>query len=176
MKSPNPKKSIANMDVLDDIRGLLSTGQGRSPQRNREKTKNPAPDALINSLRDEIKEYQEQLKTREGEITRLKKELEELAVKLECALKAKDSKPAASPQPQTVPDAAVQLEARITELTQTMEQIEDLLKLKSQELLKKIARVFQEGGQDEAGLEFRRGASQLEAAENFARFLRLLIG
>jgi len=48
-----------------------------------------------------------------------------------------------------------------------------LIKLK--ELLKRIATIFQEAGEQSMVVEFRKGADSLETAENLARFLQILI-
>jgi hypothetical protein len=41
--------------------------------------------------------------------------------------------------------------------------------------LKRIARLYQEAGQGEIAMEFRRAGDELEVAENFAYFLRALL-
>ena len=73
-------------------------------------------------------------------------------------------------------EETAQLEARIAELSSVLSQVDGLLKLRVQELSKKIARLFQEAGQGDMAIEFRKAASELEIVENFARFLQILLG
>jgi hypothetical protein len=70
---------------------------------------------------------------------------------------------------------AAQIEARIEEFSSALAKMDELTRLKSQDLLRRIGRLFQESGQGEVAIEFRKGASGLEVAENFAHFLRALL-
>jgi septal ring factor EnvC (AmiA/AmiB activator) len=73
-------------------------------------------------------------------------------------------------------EETAQLEARIAELSSVLSQVDGVLKLRVQELSKRIARLFQEAGQADMAMEFRKAASELEIIENFARFLHILLG
>jgi len=156
VKLKKPDRSVSNMEVLKDIRGLLSLTQEREDATTDEirgDSKNGL-DAEIARLEAQIKDYKELVQKQQEELNKL---------------------PSPDSKPMVLDEETAQLEARIAELSSALSQIDSLLKLRSQELLKKIARLFQEAGQGEAAVEFNRAAGGLEVAENFARFLRVLL-
>jgi len=156
VKLKKPDRSVSNMEVLKDIRGLLSLTQERedaTADEIRGESKNGL-DAEIARLEAQIKDYKELVQKQQEELNKL---------------------PSPDSKPMVLDEETAQLEARIAELSSALSQIDDLLKLRSQELLKKIARLFQEAGQGEVAIEFNRAAGGLEVAENFAHFLRVLL-
>jgi predicted RNase H-like nuclease (RuvC/YqgF family) len=175
MKLKKPERSVSNMDVLKDIRGLLSVTRERQEVTS---------DGLIDesSLEDETDrletriKYLEELVQKQGEeLHRVENEKEEFAAKLRILESGKDNLVTQSSKSSAPGEEAAQLEARIAELTSALSQIDGLLKLRVQELSKKIARLFQEAGQGEVAIEFRKAASELEVVENFAHFMRALL-
>jgi len=156
VKLKKPDRSVSNMEVLKDIRGLLSLTQEREDATTDEirgDSKNGL-DAEIARLEAQIKDYKELVQKQQEELNKL---------------------PSPDSKPMVLDEETAQLEARIAELSSALSQIDSLLKLRSQELLKKIARLFQEAGQGEVAIEFNRAAGGLEVAENFAHFLRVLL-
>src|SRR3989338_1639864 len=152
MKPNNPDRNVSNMDVLKDIRGLLSATPGREEPQLKDAGASSSETAAL------VKKQQE-------EMVRLKNENKELLAKLDSFVSCKDK-----------PVDMAQIEAEKAELSLALSQVEELLKLKSQELLRRIARIYQEAGQGEIALEFKRAGESLEAAENFGRFVRALTG
>lgn len=152
MKANNPDRNVSNMDVLKDIRGLLSATTGREEPRVEDTGSSNSETAAL------IKKQQE-------EIARLKSENKELIAKLDSFVSCKDK-----------PVGMAQIEAEKAEMTRALSQVEELVRLKSQELLRRIARIYQEAGQGEITLEFRKVGNGLEVTENFAHFVRALMG
>ena len=175
MKSKKPDKNIAGMDVLNDIRGLLSVTQ--------EKANTPEPAANsetrlaeeITGLKAQIKSYEELVQRQKGELRNMENENKALSTKLTAleSGKAKIVSPASTAN--KTEDDTAQVEARMAELSTALSKMGELTRLKSQELLRRIGRLFQESGQGEVTLEFRKGASGLDVAENFAHFIRALL-
>ena len=149
MKANNPDRNVSNMDVLKDIRGLLSATPGR------EDSPKPQDSSETAAL---IKQQQE-------EIARLRSENKELLARLDSVVSCKDK-----------PMDIAQIEAGKAELELALSQLEELVKLKSQELMRRIARIYQEAGQGEIALEFKKAGNGLEDTENFAHFVRALMG
>ncbi len=137
------------MDVLKDIRGLLSATPGREDSLKPQDSSETA--ALIKQL--------------QGELARLKSENKELIAKLDSFVSCKDK-----------PVDMAQIEAEKAEMALALSQVEELVKLKTQELLRRIARIYQEAGQGEIALEFKKAGNGLEDTENFAHFVRALMG
>jgi len=154
MKLKKLDRSVSNMEVLKDIRGLLSVTREREDTAADAAKVESGLEAEIAGLESQIRSYKELVQKQQEELEKLKS-------------------PASDFLHQD--DEAAQLEVKITDMSSSLSQIDDLLKLRSQELLKRIARIFQEAGQGEVAIEFNRAASGLEVAENFARFVRVLI-
>ena len=126
-----------------------------------------------NSRENGWKEVTEKLKA-EGHNSRdLEKEKQELSEKL-TSLQSSKSKLPKDNTPIAV-DIAV-MEARKEELSLALSHIEDILQLKTKDLVRRISRVYEEAGDFEAGRDFRRISNQMEAAENFGEFVRALLG
>lgn len=166
MKPGKPDRSISKMDVLKDIRGLLSVTQEQE-------------DSAEARLRDEghlepeIVRLEEQVQNQQDELQRLGNEKKELTARINLLCSSQD-KPMSPGSGELVENIA-QLEAKKAELSSALSQIDGLLQLKAKELLKRIARLFQEAGQDGIAIEFRRAGDELENIESFAYFLRALL-
>ena len=176
MKSEKPKRSIANMDVLKDIRGLLSTAQEGKSSIEADLREETELKAEIARCREELERYRGLAQKQQEDLERLRTKNEELAANLNLVRFGKDEVP-------TSPNAKVealnreiaQLEARKCELASALSEVEDLLQFKLKELLERIARVHQEIGRGEVAIEFRKAGDCLESAENLACFLRALL-
>ena len=175
MKLKKPDRSVSNMDVLKDIRGLLSVTREREDATADGVSGKSSLEVEITRLGAQIKDYKELVQKQQEELHRVESEKEEFAAKLKVLGFDKDKIISPASKSAALGEEAAQLEARIAELTSALSQIDGLLKLRVQELSKKIARLFQEAGQGEVALEFRKAASELEVVENFAHFLRALL-
>ena len=174
MKLKKPERSVSNMDVLKDIRGLLSVTRDRQEVTADGVIDESSLEAETARLEAQIKYFEELVQKQGEELRRIENEKEEFAAKLKMLESGKDKLIAQSSKSAPGEEAA-QLETRIAELTSALSQIDGLLKLRVQELSKKIARLFQEAGQGEVAIEFRKTAGELEVVENFAHFLRVLL-
>ena len=176
MKVKKPDKSVSDMDVLKDIRGLLSVTQERE-----DKTADRGRDESgleIDAVKFEvqIRQHKELVQKLQEELRRMENEKEEFAAKLKVLDPGNNKLMSAASKSTALSEETAQLEARIAELSSVLSQVDGLLKLRVQELSKKIARLFQEAGQGGVAIEFRKAASELEIVENFARFLQILLG
>jgi len=176
MKVKKPDKSVSDMDVLKDIRGLLSVTQERE-----DKTADRGRDESgleIDAVKFEvqIRQHKELVQKLQEELHRVENEKEELAAKLKVLDSGNNKLMSAASKSTALGEETAQLEARIAELSSVLSQVDGLLKLRVQELSKRIARLFQEAGQGGVAIEFRKAASELEIVENFARFLQILLG
>jgi len=175
MKTKKPDRKVANMAVLKDIRGLLSITLDQSPTV--ETNYMPAPDIQAEKLsfEEQIRQYKELAQKQQTALDRLEVEKKELDEKLRLiqssAGKHIPQKPVDDSSCREISD----LEARKAELSTALAQVEQLLQFKIRELTRRIARVYQEAGDNEAGKDFRRITDQLEAAENFGEFIRGLL-
>jgi DNA repair exonuclease SbcCD ATPase subunit len=175
MKLNKTDRSVSNMDVLKDIRGLLSVTQERENVKAVEVSNENSLEAEIIGLKTQIRNYEELVQKQNEELHKAENEKEALTAKLSALECGKDKiMPSCSTSMKPGEDTA-QIEARIEELSSTLSKIDELTRLKSQELLRRIGRLFQESGQGEVAIEFRKAAGGLEVAENFAHFLRALL-
>ncbi|MBI2328103.1 MAG: hypothetical protein HYU85_00340 [Chloroflexi bacterium] len=175
MKLKKPDRSVSNMDVLKDIRGLLSVTRGQEGVTADGVRGESSLAAETARLEAQIRYYQELVQKQQAELHRVEGEKEEFAAKLKALGSGKDKLISPASKSAALGEDAAQLEAKIAELSSALSQIDGLLKLRAQELLKRIARLFQEAGQGEVAIEFRKAASELEVVENFAHFLRVLL-
>lgn len=172
MTNKKPDKNVAGMAVLQDIRSLLSSSHDT-------KTNSPAETKTGTVLRHqkdkdikELKQYQETITQQQNRIVQLETEKKELSGKL--ALLQASSGGSSDGDKHLTADIAG-MEAGKEELTRALAQIEELLQLKTKDLVRRIRRIYEEAGDFEAGRDFRRISNQLEAAENFGEFLRALL-
>ncbi len=173
MKPRKLDRSVSNMDVLKDIRGLLSTTQERDDSGEARLRDEGDLKAQTAKLEEQIRCYKELVQKQQDELHRLESEKEELAAKLNMLRSGQDK--LRPPRAEELYKEIAQLEARKTELSSALSQVDGLLQLKVKELLKRIARLYQEAGQGEIAIEFRRAGDKLEDIENFAYFLRALL-
>jgi len=176
MKSERPKRSVADMDVLQDIRGLLSTAQKGKPSIEPELREKARLDAEIARYEEELERYRGLVQKQQEEMERLRKENEQLVTNLSLLHSNKAEVP---PSPNAEAEALnreiAELKAQKYELSSGLCELEELLQLKLRELLKRIASVLQEIGAGEVAIEFRRAMDSLEDVENCAYFLRELL-
>ena len=176
MKQKKPDKSVSDMEVLKDIRGLLSVT--REPEEGTADRVRDENSLKIDAVKSEaqIRHYKELVQKLQEELHRVENEKEEFAAKLKALDPGNNKLMSAASKSTALSEETAQLEARIAELSSVLSQVDGVLKLRVQELSKKIARLFQEAGQGDMAIEFRKAASELEIVENFARFLQLLLG
>jgi len=175
MKPNKTEKSVSNMDVLQDIRGLLSVTHERENVKAVDVNSENSLEAEMTGLKAQIKSYEELVQKQKEELLRVENEKEALTAKLTALECGKDKITSPSSTSMKLGEDAAQIEASIEELSSALAKIDELTRLKSQDLLRRIGRLFQESGQGEVAIEFRKGASGLEVAENFAHFLRALL-
>jgi DNA repair exonuclease SbcCD ATPase subunit len=175
MKPRKPDRSVSKMDVLKDIRGLLSTTQEREDSAKTRLRDEGGLKIETAWLEEEVRRYKELVQKQQDELHRLESEKKELAAKLNTLCSGKDKPMSPAPGAEELCEEIAQLEARKAELSSALSQVDGLLQLRFKELLKRIARLYQEAGQGDIAMEFRRAADELEVAENFAHFLRALL-
>ena len=174
MTAQKPDKSVAGMDVLNDIRGLLSnTKESASGQANA--ANQPNLSAEISRLHAEIASYKAFVQKQNEELDELKSRRNAQAVEpvrtVENSVRTKD----AAGVGEELGEEIALLEQRKAELSSALSDIEGLLQLKTKDLLRQIARVYDEAGQSDIALEFRRAGNQLQDTDKFASFLRALL-
>jgi SMC interacting uncharacterized protein involved in chromosome segregation len=175
MKLNKTDRSVSNMDVLKDIRGLLSVTQERENMKAVEVSNENSMEAEIIGLKTQIRSYEELVQKQNEELHKVENEKEALTAKLS-VLECGKGKIMPSCSTSMKPgENTAQIEARIEELSSALAKMDGLTRIKSQDLLKRIGRLFQESGQGEVAIEFKKGASGLDVAENFAHFLRALL-
>ena len=168
MKTNKSGKSVSEMGVLKDIRGLLSSS--REPDVPVKKSAGHRLETKVANLERQIIQYRETIERYEADCLALKQENTALAARLNAI---NEKPPVANPAASN--DEIFDLEAKLTELNAAQAQIQSVLEMKSRELANKIARVFNEAGQSDIAIEFRKTARDLEVAENFAHFLSILL-
>jgi chromosome segregation ATPase len=173
MKPRKPDRSVSKMDVLKDIRGLLSTTQEREDSAEARLRDEGGLKAETARLEEQIRFYKELVQKQQDELHRLENEKKELADKLSILCSGQDK--TMPPRAEELSEEIAQLEARRAELSSALSQVDGLLQLKVKDLLKRIARLYQEVGRGEIAIEFRRTGDELEDVENFAYFLRALL-
>ena len=175
MKPKKPDRSVSNMDVLKDIRGLLSTTQERESSTKARLRDEGGLKVETARLEEEVRRYKELVQKQQEELHRLESEKKALAARLSMLCSGKDKPMSLTPGAEELCEEIAQLEARKAELSSALSQIDGLLQLKVKELLERIARLYQEAGQGEIAMEFRRVGDELEVFDNFAYFLRALL-
>ena len=175
MKPKGPDRSVSSMDVLKDIKGLLSTTQEGESSKKDQLRDEGGLKAETERLEEEVRRYKELIQKQEEALYGLESEKKELATRLSMLCSGKDKSMSATPGAEELCEEIAQLEARKAELSSALSQIDGLLQLKVKELLKRIARLYQEAGQSEIAMEFRRVGDELEVFDNFAYFLRALL-
>lgn len=176
MKQETHKRRIADMDVLKDIKGLLLTAKQGQNSVQAELIEETELKIEIARYKEEIQNYRLLIGKQQEELERLRKENEEIAANLNSLSHVKDEIPISSNSSvEGLKLEIAQLEARKYELSSTLSEVEVSLQLGLKDLLKRIARVYEEIGEGEIVLEFRKAADSLQATDNFAYFLRKLL-
>jgi len=176
MKSEKPKRSIANMDVLQDIRGLLLTAQEGKSSVQADLREETELKAEIARYKEELERYRGLAQKQQEDLERLRTKNEELAANLNLFRFGKGEVPTSpNVKVEALNREVAQLEAKKCELASALSGVENLLRFKLKELLERIARVHQEIGRGEVAIEFRKAGDCLESAENLAYFLRALL-
>jgi hypothetical protein len=173
MTAKKPARTVSGMNVLSDIRGLLSAAPRTTPAASGTE-EGSGWEAERASLEAQLKRLEGLAATRLAAVDKLEAEKNELAAKLKGHQKAVDLSPVPTKGPRATSRDIADLEARKAELEAALTSVEDLLRFKVKELARRIARVYQEAGDDRAGRDFRRISDQLEAAESFGEFVRAL--
>ena len=175
MRSQKPDRSVSKMDVLKDIRGLLSTTRERGGSAEARLEDEGGLRAETAWLEEEVRRYKGLVQKQQEELDGLKSENKELAAKLNMLCSGKDKPMSPAARAEELCEEIARLEARKAELSSALSQVDGLLQLKVKELLKRIARLYQEAGDGEIAMEFRRAGDELEVVENFAHFVRALL-
>ena len=128
MTSKKPERNVSKMDVLKDIRGLLSTSHELAPPKEKAAESEDKSRAEIASLKAEIASYKSQLQSQLDEITRLKNENKSLEQKRLDEIQKLKSEPKASPQK---PGEIEKLKAENKEALQKLQSEIDKLKKES---------------------------------------------
>jgi DNA repair exonuclease SbcCD ATPase subunit len=175
MKTDKPDRSVSNMSVLKDIRGLLSTTRDKEGSTETRSREDGVLEAEAARLKEQIRRYEGLLQEQREKLHRLESENTELVTRLNALFSGKDKPMSPVPGPEVLREEIAQLEARKDERSSLLSQIEALLQLKVRELLKRIANVYQEAGQGDTAREFRKAANELEHVETFACFVQSLL-
>ena len=190
MNAKKSDRNVSKMDVLKDIRGLLSASQEQDVSKKASSEDKGVFRAETAVVEEEVRRYKGLVQKQQEELDRLRSENKalaqkqqeldglrsenkELLAKLDTFLSNK-GKPIAPSTDKSSWEIA-QIEARTAELSLALSQVEGLVQLKTKELLGRLARVYQEAGQGEIALEFRRGRDEMEVVENLARFVQALV-
>jgi DNA repair exonuclease SbcCD ATPase subunit len=176
MKQENDKKRIADMDVLKDIKGLLLTAKQEQDSMQADMREETELKIEIDRCKEELQKYRLLAGERQEELEKLRKENEEMLADLNSLSHVKKEVPiSTNSSVEGLKLEIAQLEARKCELSSALSEVEVLLQLRLKDLLRRIARVYEEIGEGEIVLEFRKAADSLQAADNFAYFLRALL-
>jgi uncharacterized protein YeaO (DUF488 family) len=150
-----PPGGVSDMDVLKDLRSLISPDKAPSPEPRR-----PGEEEAV--------KYRELVREQQEEIEQLKREKEALLRKL-------DSRTVSAAAGQGKDEETVSLEERKRKLTEALAEAEDVLRLRTEDILRKMAQAMVSMGSMDMGMELYRTASSLEKAECFACFLEVFL-
>ena len=175
MKAKKPDKSVADMAVLKDIRGLLSATREMPAAVEAKPQAEADAESDKSRLEAQVRRLEERLGKQQAVLDRLEAEKKGLETKISELQSAVTKAPAPKANAGSIGLEVTDLEARKAELEAALSQIEELLQLKIKDLARRIARVYEEAGDMGANRDFRRITGQLEAAENFGEFLRALL-
>jgi DNA repair ATPase RecN len=171
MKPEKPKKSVADMNVLKDLRELISTVQGAKPLKETQLLEEEKVD-----LEAKVAQYKAELERMEKEIERLRREKEEMATELNLLRSQKSEEVTPSDlELERLSREVSRLESQKSALSLAIGEAEELLKIKLGELLRRVAMACETSGLIDAGIQFRKMAHHLESSEELASFLRILL-
>ncbi len=176
MKQENHKRRIADMDVLKDIKGLLLTAKQEQDSMQADMREETGLKIEMDRCKEELQKYRLLAEKQQEELEKLRKENEEMLANLNSLGHVRREIPiSANSSAEGLKLELAQLEARKCELSSTLSEVEVLLQLGLKDLLKRIEMVYEEIGEGEIVLEFRKAADSLQAADNSAYFLRALL-
>jgi len=177
MKSEKSKRSVRDMEVLKDIKGLLSSVP--EPKASMDVQLEERADLSIElaQCKKEIGRLDELTEERQRDLGVLEKEKQELVAEL-TLLRSRSERGFVDQQPAivSVNKDIEELESTRSELASAISELEELLQLKLRELWQRIARVYQEAGDTGMAMEFRRASDQMQSTENLVYFVRALLG
>ncbi len=165
-------KNVAGMAVLQDIRSLLSSAGSQQEAGQERKGEELENRDEIQRLEGQLGQIREQLKREHDAFLKSEAEKQELEKKLNDRQQV--AKPAATSKDMNTREIA-DLQAKKDELETALSRIEDLLQIKTKDLIKRLSRVYEEAGDFDAGRDFRRISNQLESSEAFGAFLNGLV-
>jgi chromosome segregation ATPase len=121
----------------------------------------------------EVRRLEELVHSQQATIATLGQEKKELQARLADS-KTRPVTPQSPPQAASPSPEIADLEAQKAELELALSRIEELLHMKTGDLSRRIARIYEEAGDYGASADFRRITSHLEASREFGEFLRAL--
>ncbi len=145
--------SVSDMEVLKDLRSLVSSNKVPSPEHCH-------PD------KEDVARYRELVRKQQEEIEQLKGDKADLLHKLGSR---------AAPVVASHDEEIVSLEERKEKLTESLAEAEAVLSLKTEDILRRMAQAVESMGSMDMGMELRKTASSLEKAECFAYFLDVFL-
>jgi hypothetical protein len=146
-----PPGGVSDMEVLKDLRSLLSSNKIPSPEP-------------CHQDKEDATQYRELVREQQKEIEQLKEEKADLR-KLGSGIAAAAS--------QGKDEEIVSLEER--KLAEALAEAEAVLRLKTEDILRRMAQAVESMGSIDMGTELRKTASSLERAECFAYFLEVFL-
>jgi chromosome segregation ATPase len=136
------------------------------------KTPNP-PSKDRRAPAAEVRRLEEVVQSQQATIRILGEEKKDLQARLADS-RSRPATPQSPPQAASPSPEVADLEARKAELEVALSRIEELLHMKTGDLSRRIARIYEEAGGYGASADFRRINSHLEASREFGEFLRAL--
>jgi chromosome segregation ATPase len=121
----------------------------------------------------EVRRLEELVHSQQTTIAMLGGEKKELQARLADS-RSRPVTPPSPPQAARPSPEVADLEAQKAELELALSRIEELLHMKTGDLSRRIARVYEEAGDYGANADFRRINSHLEASREFGEFIRAL--
>ena len=174
-EKPDKPRSVAGMQVLSDIRGLISGTRDAAKPAAGAKEGKDASSAQIARLQKEIASWKELAQKRQEELDRLRSERDALTASLTVTAPGKDKASRPDRADQRLSDEISDLEQRKAGLSSVLSDVEGLLQIKTQDLLRRLANLYEESGQSDFAQELRRGRSGLQDPDSLASFLRALL-
>jgi len=176
MSSEKHKRNVRDMDVLNDIRGLLSTAPGEKSSGETGSEEDSNLQFQIGQYRLEIETLRQQVQQQHEELNGLRMSNEVISAKAELCHSTTPEPPVLlHPTAKQLADEIALLEAKQCDLASAVSELEELVQFNMKELSKRVARVYEEAGATDLAIDFRRTADQLQQAEDLACFVRALI-
>ena len=174
-EKPDKPRSVAGMQVLSDIRGLISGTRDTAKSAAGATESKDASSAQIARLQKEVASWRELAQKQQAELDRLNSERDALTARLAAAAPGKDKAGRPDRADQRLSDEVSDLEQRKAVLSSALSDVEGLLEIKTQDLLRRLANLYEEAGQSDFAQELRRGRNGLQDPDNMASFLRAFL-